>query len=202
QQAAIRHHAARKAALTEAGVPVTELPFSGKFDLTTKKSLKTLRRQQLYQRRQQITPVNLGRWSHQIFEQGWQTLESLLPQTSALRFRSVTYRDPVTVRGKSIYLNVTQDDAVFNLVLVLAVVVEADSRRNIRIQLYPSGERLLPSGTALALELPDTGEQLQIVRAGEQDNYIQLPPFRCPAERSFRVCIHLAEQVVYENFIS
>lgn len=44
QRAAIRTHAARKATLTEAGVPVTELPFSGKFDLTTKKELKKLAR--------------------------------------------------------------------------------------------------------------------------------------------------------------
>lgn len=44
QQAAIRRHSERAGALREAGVPVTELPFSGKFDLTTKKSLKNLAR--------------------------------------------------------------------------------------------------------------------------------------------------------------
>ncbi|NMM45858.1 glycosyltransferase [Rhodospirillaceae bacterium KN72] len=42
QQAVIRTHPARRAALEEAGVPVTELPFGGKFDLRTKKSLKKI----------------------------------------------------------------------------------------------------------------------------------------------------------------
>lgn len=44
QHAAIRTHAERRATLVDAGVPVTELPFGGKFDLTTKKSLKKLAR--------------------------------------------------------------------------------------------------------------------------------------------------------------
>lgn len=42
QQAAIRSHSARKAVLVEAGVPVTELPFSGRLDFVTKKSLRNL----------------------------------------------------------------------------------------------------------------------------------------------------------------
>lgn len=45
QRAAIRTHPQRKAILSDAGVPVTELPFSGKFDLTTKKNLKKLARE-------------------------------------------------------------------------------------------------------------------------------------------------------------
>lgn len=42
EHAAIRSHRSREDALASAGVPVTALPFSGKFDLTTKKSLKRL----------------------------------------------------------------------------------------------------------------------------------------------------------------
>jgi len=45
QTAAIRKHADRRAVLEAAGVPVMELPFSGKFDFTTKKSLKKLARE-------------------------------------------------------------------------------------------------------------------------------------------------------------
>jgi glycosyltransferase involved in cell wall biosynthesis len=44
QHAVIRHHAERRAALESADIPVTELPFGGKFDLTTKKSLKKVAR--------------------------------------------------------------------------------------------------------------------------------------------------------------
>jgi len=44
QQAAIRAHEERRVALTAAGVPVTELPFGGKFDLITKKSVRMVAR--------------------------------------------------------------------------------------------------------------------------------------------------------------
>ncbi len=44
QVAAIRKHPDRRSAIEAAGVPVTELPFSGKFDFSTKKELKKLAR--------------------------------------------------------------------------------------------------------------------------------------------------------------
>ena len=42
QHAAIRHHDGRRKTLIDAGVPVTELAFSGKFDMITKGSVKRL----------------------------------------------------------------------------------------------------------------------------------------------------------------
>ncbi|MEM9165077.1 MAG: DUF1822 family protein [Cyanobacteria bacterium P01_F01_bin.4] len=155
-------------------------------------------RQRLYQQRQQgMAPINLGRWANQIFEPGWEALASLLPQTPALGFRSMTADRAVAVRGKPICLGLPTAD----LVLVLAVALEPDQRRNIRIQLYPSGEALLPRQVALTLELPDTGEPLQTVYAEDQDNCIQLPPFRCPAEQPFRVRVHLGNQTAAEEAI-
>ncbi len=161
-------------------------------------------RRQLYQQRLGIVPVNLSRWANQVFEQGWQSLESLWPQTPGLQFRT-TAIDPTGIAcGKNIAVYPAANspaDAV-ELVLMLSVAMAADDRRHIRIQLYPSDASLLPEGVMLTLELPDTGDQLQRVQAGDRDNYIQLPPFRCPANQLFRVRVQLADGRFQEDFVS
>jgi hypothetical protein len=154
--------------------------------------------QQLWQQRQGIGRVNLGRWVRQVFDQGWQSLESLRPQTPALGFRSGEVRERPIVRGKSIRLNPPGCD----LLLLLRVSTTADNRRSIGIQLLPSGVALLPNGVTLTLDLPDTAEHLQTVQAGEQDNYIQLPSFCCPVGQPFRVSVQFAETLVQEDFMS
>ena len=85
---------------------------------------------------------------------------------------------------------------------MFSVDIEANRRRNIRIQLYPSGDALLPSNVTLALELSETGELLKTVQAGARDNYIQIPPFRCSAGQRLRVHIQLADSICQEDFIS
>ena len=156
-------------------------------------------RQQLYQQRQGGgTPVSIEDWLEQIFEQGWQTLESLLPQTPTVRFRSAAGGTAVLTCGKKIFLNSAPDD----LLLMFSVDIEANKRRNIRIQLYPSGDTILPSNVMLALEMSETGKLLKSVKAGEHDDYIQIPPFRCSAGQRLRVHIQLAESACQEDFIS
>ncbi|MEM8612213.1 MAG: DUF1822 family protein [Cyanobacteria bacterium P01_H01_bin.105] len=155
-------------------------------------------RQQLYQQRQSNAPANIEDWLENIFKQGWQTLESLLPQAHTLRFRSAAGGTAVLTCGKKIFLHTAPDD----LLLMFSVDIEANERRNIRIQLYPSGDTILPSNVMLALELSETGELLKTVKAGEQDDYIQIPPFRCSAGQRLRVHIQLADSTCQEDFIS
>ncbi|ESA32586.1 hypothetical protein N836_25050 [Leptolyngbya sp. Heron Island J] len=156
-------------------------------------------RQQLYQQRQGgNTPVSIEDWLEQIFEQGWQTLESLLPESPTVRFRSAAGGTAVLTCGKKIFLNSAPDD----LLLMFSVDIEANKRRNIRIQLYPSGDTILPSNVMLALEMSETGQLLKSVKAGEHDDYIQIPPFRCSAGQRLRVHIQLAESTCQEDFIS
>ncbi len=157
-------------------------------------------RSQLYQQRQGRSSIHLGYWMNQMFDQGWQTLESLLPATPALGFRSGAPEDAVAVRGKPLRLETPT--ASFEFVLSLAITAEAEDRRHIRIRLYPSGATVLPSDVMLTIELPNTQEPLQTVRSGEQDNYIQLPSFRCPVGRSFTVGIYWADTAIHEDFVS
>ena len=85
-------------------------------------------------------------------------------------------------------------------------------RCRIKIQLFPSDDDVLPKNITLALDLPETAgpetagpetsERLQLVQAGDHDNYIQLPSFRCPPGQRFRVQVQLAEATFQADFIS
>ena len=199
-------------------------------------------RSQLYQKRQgnatPSAPVALSQWTQQILSQGWERLESLLPQSPASSVRSATRSTAeehsntpsvAVTGGKTIALG--DPTETVELVLAIASTPEPDERRNIRIRLYPAGESptledspqtrreppevdgefpddetitetCLPSGVTLALLLTDTAETLQTVESGDRDNYIQLPPFRCPAQQHFSVRVQRGERTVQEDFIS
>ncbi|MBE9113179.1 DUF1822 family protein [Nodosilinea sp. LEGE 07298] len=155
-------------------------------------------RRQLWQRRQGIMPVDLGGWLRQVFAPGWQALGELLPQSPALGLRSAETSGTAISQGKAVWLN----PPGCYLVLGVRMVTVDGNRRSISIQLFPSGEDLLPSGVTLALASPDAAEHLQTVQAGEHDNYIQLPGFRCPPGQPFRVKVQLGDAMVQEDFIS
>lgn len=158
-------------------------------------------RQQLYYQRHNNLPVSIDDWLEQIFEQGWQSLKivgSNLPQTVVSKLRSVTNETAVLTCGKKISLNTAEE----SLLLMFSVDIETNKHRNIRIQLYPSSNAILPNNIMLALELSDTGEVLKSVKAGPHDAYIQIPPFSCSAGQRLRVHIQLADSVCQEEFIS
>lgn len=171
--------------------------------------------------------VDLGQWISNQFEQGWQSVDLLRSQTPALRFRAAAANDSV-IRGKSFSFETTGQTVT--VVLVVTLAVEADGRRNIRIALYPDDGALLPTAVELALVVPemmsdgdarvaaqtdgrnreieqinalmDSAKPVQVVRAGAQDNYIQLPAFRCPASRPFQVRVILKGNSVQTDFVS
>lgn len=61
---------------------------------------------------------------------------------------------------------------------------------------------LLPKDLTLSLHIADATEPLRTIQAGDHDNYIQLPPFSCPAGRSFMVRIQQADGVITTDFVS
>lgn len=155
-------------------------------------------RQTLVQRRRGIVPVDLGRWVRQVFEPEWRSLESLLPQTPSLAFRSAAIRNEQISRGQLIRLNASSGEWV----LVLKVETVEENHRRIQVQLFPADAAVLPAGVTLTLDLPETAERLQAVQAGEHDNFIQLPSFRCPLGQGFRVSVQLADAIFQEDFVS
>lgn len=180
--------------LTRAAAPRLEIPFEQWGALLSDRRW----RRQLVQQRQGIVRVDLGHWVSQVFEPGWQPLTSLLPQAPSLAFRSAASRNEPISRGKLIGLNASTGE----LVLVLRVETGEENRRSIQLQLFPADAAVLPAGVTLALDLPETAERLQAVQAGEHDNFIQLPSFRCPSGQPFRIQIQLADAIFLEDFVS
>ncbi|MEL6353482.1 MAG: DUF1822 family protein [Cyanobacteria bacterium J06627_28] len=168
----------------------------------------------------------------QVVAAGWQVLDLLSPQTPATRFRGaitdfkasqVNASQPGMTYGKRLTLTTATD--TFALVLAISISIEPDERRNIRIQLYPAGasegvfsedvfsatafsnsvlspDLLLPGSLTLSLFSPNATEPLQTVQSGDRDNYIQLPPFRCPAGRPFSIRIQQADGTLETAFVS
>lgn len=155
-------------------------------------------RQQLYQRQQGATPVSIQDWLNQIYRRGWQPIDVLLPQARQPQLRSVTTSTAVLTCGKKIIIGNNYDD----LLLMFSVDMEVNNRRNIRIQLYPASEPVLPAYVVLSLEDPQTGKLLKSITAGAKDTFIQIPPFRCPAGEQLRVAIKLETISHQEEFIS
>lgn len=156
-------------------------------------------RQRLHQARAQgmSATVNLGQWLQQQVSSGWQTLESLFGERQlAMGFRSIEAAPEAAdvVQAKPIQL------ADRTVALAVYLTQEADGRVAILVQLHPIESPILPTGVELKL-LSEDAEVLQIVQAGEQDSYIQLRRFRCPAETPFQVQVQLGEIQVTEQFL-
>ncbi len=155
-------------------------------------------RQQLYQQRHSLSIVSVEDWLNEIFDQGWQPIQTLHPPFALANFRSNADGVAVLTCGKKICLNTAWDE----LLLMFSVDIEANKHRNIRIQLHSANKSLLPNNLILALQMSETGELLKTVKAGMQDAFIQIPAFRCLAGQRLRVHIQLTDSVCQEDFIS
>jgi len=141
--------------------------------------------------------VNLMNWLQQRFEQGWDSLESLLTNQPQLAYSLRYGSDPATAvirRVRSISLGAAG-------AATLMVMLEPDGERSpkIRVRLYP-GDRPLPTNLSLAL-LTEVGEVAQWVQAGEAADFIQLKRFTCPTGQSFWIQVALDEPVFLEAFV-
>jgi Protein of unknown function (DUF1822) len=165
-------------------------------------------RQRLYHQRIQqgdeggVGVVALRRWLQGQVAAGWQSLEALSgPRAGALAasFRSgVEINSAHTTQIKPIELDLQSGRQ--EVMLLLALNAEADEKIKITVQLHPPLEQpYVPANLNLSL-LSETGEILQTVQSGEQDDYIQLRQFRCSSDTRFSVQIVLNECVVTEAF--
>ncbi len=125
-------------------------------------------------------------------------MEELFPKAGLSKFRSVTTSAAVITCGKKVILDNSDDD----LLLMFSVDMEANNRRNIRIQLYPASEPVLPKNVVLSLVISKTGQLLKTVESAAKDTFIQIPPFRCQAGQQLRVNIQLENSRHQEEFIS
>jgi hypothetical protein len=149
-----------------------------------------------------ILPVNLSQWFKNLFEVGWQSLETVLGQEQvnlAFGLRSASSVSGKSVkRAKLIDLGLQLGSQA--AVLLVAIAPDTEEKVGILVQVHPvRGETYLPPNLRLAL-LSDSGETLQEVESRRQDNYIQLKPFRGKPGESFNLQVACGDVKMKEAF--
>ena len=86
------------------------------------------------------------------------------------------------------------------MALLITVKEEAEAKLGVGVQLYPTERaKYLPPHVQLNL-ISKAGKTLQSVQAREQDNYIQLKPFKGQLGKRFGIEITLGEASIREDF--
>jgi hypothetical protein len=164
-------------------------------------------RQRLYQQRQQAQSsqmrVNLSRWLEGIYDTAWEAIEAFLQPNSdsqAFNFRSPSGIGVASIKRAKL-IDLQMDIESQKMVLLVALIPEANQQVGIRVQLHPtSSESYLPVNIKLGL-LSESGEIIQEVQAREQDNYVQLKLFEGEVGECFRIQVALNDCQVTENFV-
>lgn len=166
-------------------------------------------RQQLYQRRiaklneNPKSVVNLSNWLQNIFEVGWESINTVINTESqnltfAFRQREVYVRGAAAERVKLIDLGMQLGNKC--VALLLGLSQEEQHKVGIRVQLHPAnGEDFLPPNIKLTL-LSQSGAVLQTLESRNQDNFIQLKRFICPKGKSFSIQVAIDDLNITEYF--
>ncbi|MGL5922499.1 DUF1822 family protein [Chroococcidiopsis sp.] len=182
----------------------TTVPESGEVEIAQLQAIADLpaHLQQIGQAKQSQLQV-LGQWFEKQFENGWQSLETLLAtdrQTLALRHDRTSHLSENSVKGVKLLDLGLQIGNQF-LALLITIAPESDGQVGIMVQVHPTGkENYLPLDLGLAL-LSESGVTLQSVQPRDRDNYIQLKRFRGRSGECFKIQVACSEIVVTENFI-
>jgi hypothetical protein len=171
-------------------------------------------RQELYRRRLNCPQVsvaeqnkveanNLSQWFQQVFDKGWQSVESLLyPKQTlfAAQFRSDSGLHKVNVKGAKL-IDLGMHIGGQAVVLLVGLNREEDDKVSIRVQMYPThDETYLPPNLKLVL-LSASGQILQDAQSRCQDNYIQLKRFKSRSGAKFTIQIVLGDVSIREDFV-
>ena len=142
--------------------------------------------------------VNLSQWFAGVFAGVYQELDALRnpEQDLALSLRN-PYEESVE-GGRIIDLGVQLGNKKVAL-LVKITPEEEEDKRNILVQLYPTGkEKYLPPNLKLVM-LSKSGKVLQEVESRNRDNYIQLLPFKNKTGKSFTLQVILGDAKIAED---
>ena len=157
----------------------------------------------------QKTRVNLSQWLVNIFERGWETVETLLAPAEpdlAFSFRSAPdllmtdseVPDAGIRRAKLIDLGMQL--AGYPVALVIELKPESDHKINVVLQVHPTGNQIyLPPLLQLTV-IDESGLIFLEAQARSADNYIQLQFSGLPGEQ-FSVKVALGEASVLEDFV-
>lgn len=139
----------------------------------------------------------LSQWLQGILDEGWQTIDALINSEANLAW-STRNATSGAKGGKLINFAMQLGDQA--VVLLVTVTPESEEKTGINVQVLPArGVQFLPDGLKLTL-LSKTDKILQEVQSREQDNYIQLKPFRGKPGADFSIEVSLNNIRVREAF--
>ncbi len=148
--------------------------------------------------------VNLGQWLQNVFEQSWQTVDSVLnPLTFSFRKANGSgmdseYTDPHVRRAKLIDLGMQL--AGHQIALVVELRPESEDKSGILLQVHPAGSHIFLPPLLQLIVLDETGNIFLEAKARRADNYIQLQ-FSGTAGERFSVKVALGEVSFTESFV-
>jgi hypothetical protein len=158
------------------------------------------------------TPVNLSHWLENVFETGWQIVESLFSSQTTNPALSVRSKlNLPEINGNSLARSIRRAKLIdlgirlANTFLVLIVKIaptECDRKTNIRLQVYPTAGRIYlpPSLQLIVLDEGDVPVPQLEAQARSKDICIQLE-FNGEQGEKFNVKLALGDVNLTEHFI-
>lgn len=142
--------------------------------------------------------TRLSQWLQEGLNEGWQVIDALVNPEANLAW-GIRQASPSTKGGKLINLGVQLGNQP--VVLLIAVTPESEEKIGVGAQVLPAGgAQILPPLLKLTLLSNADDKVLQAVESREQDNYIQLKPFRGKPGTSFSIEVSLNDIRVREGF--
>ena len=146
----------------------------------------------------QETTTKLSEWLQGVFNDTWQTLDFMLEEEGNLALNIRNIDETGTKRGK--FIDLGMQFANKAVALLVSITEEPEEKLCVLVQLHPTnGDRFLPANINLTL-LSKAGKNLQAVQSRNQDNYIQLKPFRGEVGKKFSIQVSLENAIISENF--
>ena len=163
----------------------------------------------LIDRLNQRSRVNLSQWFVNVFETGWQTIESFVNPAEpdlAFSFRSADStlliddeQADISVRRAKL-IDLGMQIAGYPVALIVEVIAGLNNKSDIILQLHPTGNQIyLPPLLQLTV-LDESGLVFLEAQARSADNYIQLQFSGLPGEQ-FSVRVALGDASIMEDFI-
>ena len=145
----------------------------------------------------QKSTTKLSQWLQNVFDETWQTIDSLINPEANLVYGLRNANQEVK-RAK--FIDLGMQFGKQQLTLLVKIKSEPQENLSVSIQLHPSSEeRHLPPNLKLIL-LSKAGKNLQEVQSRTQDNYIQLKPFKGEKGKRFQIQVSLGSLSTTENF--
>lgn len=145
-----------------------------------------------------LSYINLNKWFEGVFYSGFQSLSNLRSEKKEFAYNLRNFSlDKAISGGTIIDLGLIVNNQ--KVVLIINASLREGDKRNILVQLYPSGTDKFLAPNIKLLMLTTRDRVLQEVESSDFDEYIQLLPFKNKIGKSFTLQIIFKEEVLSEN---